>query len=325
MVCTGNTYETGLSSASDYSFYVTQTEGICESQHNTVIFRINELPEVIIQEPDENPVELSNTVDLTVTGAVNYIWFPSASLSSDTGSSVVASPESSTTYFVTGTDENGCEATDSIRIYVLCDPCTTEQLLYNAKGTFNHGCTDRSYNNNAHCSWIIYPSGAHEIYLSFDKNRYDIPEGDALWIYWGSMADNSYLIGKYNNGSLPPDTIHSPHPSMFIEFYSDNTVVGDGFQARYWTDLTSGYDNYKTNNHLKIYPNPFTHSTTIEFPNPLFEPYKLIITGISGKTHRIIGDITESRYELDRGSLERGLYFIELLGTDVFRGILVIE
>jgi len=318
-------YETGLSSAGEYSFYVTQSEGICESQPNNVILSINQLPAVVIQEPDENPVELSHTVTLTVTGAENYLWSPSTSLSSDSEPSVVASPDSSITYYVTGIDKNGCEAFDSIRIYVLCDPCTTEQLLSNTEGTFNHGCINRSYNNNAHCSWIIYPSGAHEIYLSFNKKRIDISAGDALWIYWGSMADNSYLIGKYNNSSLPPDTIHSPHPSMLIEFYSDNTVVGDGFQVSYWTDLTPGYNNYEANYQLKIYPNPFTHSTIIEFPNPLFEPYKFILTDISGKIQRIIGDITESRYKLDRGNLEKGLYFVELFGNQVFRGIVIIE
>ncbi|KPK84903.1 MAG: hypothetical protein AMS27_08780 [Bacteroides sp. SM23_62_1] len=325
LVYTGNMYETGLSSAGEYSFYVTQSEGICESQPNNVILSINQLPAVVIQEPDENPVELSHTVTLTVTGAENYLWSPSTSLSSDSEPSVVASPDSSITYYVTGIDKNGCEAFDSIRIYVLCDPCTTEQLLSNTEGTFNHGCINRSYNNNAHCSWIIYPSGAHEIYLSFNKKRIDISAGDALWIYWGSMADNSYLIGKYNNSSLPPDTIHSPHPSMLIEFYSDNTVVGDGFQVSYWTDLTPGYNNYEANYQLKIYPNPFTHSTIIEFPNPLFEPYKFILTDISGKIQRIIGDITESRYKLDRGNLEKGLYFVELFGNQVFRGIVIIE
>ena len=325
LIYSGNIYETGLSSSGEYSFYVTQSEGICESQPNNVIFRINQLPEVIIQEPAENPVELSHTVTLIVSGAESYLWSPSASLSSDSAPSVVASPDSSITYFVTGIDENGCEASDSIRIYVLCDPCTTEQLLSNTEGTFNHGCLNRSYNNNAHCSWIIYPSGAHEIYLRLDKKRFDIPGEDALWIYRGSMADNSYLIGKYNNASLPPDTIHNPHPSMLIEFYSDNTVVGDGFQVSYWTDLTHGYNNYEANNQLKIYPNPFTHSTIIEFPNPLFEPYKLILTDISGKTQRIIGNITESRYKMDRGNLEKGLYFVKLLGTKVLRGIVVVE
>jgi len=55
---------------------------------------------------------------LTAKGALKYSWFPTTGLASDTGSNVYASPISTTTYFVTGTDGNGCEATDSLSVMV---------------------------------------------------------------------------------------------------------------------------------------------------------------------------------------------------------------
>jgi hypothetical protein len=76
---------------------------------------------------------------------------------------------------------------------------------------------------------------------------------------------------------------------------------------------------------MRIYPNPFNESTIIEFPNPDFEPYKLILMDLSGKIHRITGQISGSRYELQRENLEIGFYIIELVGPRVFRGRILIE
>ncbi len=49
-----------------------------------------------------------SSVGLSASGAISYVWSPSATLSTTVGSSVTASPTSSTIYTVTGTDGNGC-------------------------------------------------------------------------------------------------------------------------------------------------------------------------------------------------------------------------
>jgi len=46
--------------------------------------------------------------NLTATGASTYSWTPASGLSGSTGGTVVASPSVSTTYTVTGIDNNGC-------------------------------------------------------------------------------------------------------------------------------------------------------------------------------------------------------------------------
>lgn len=76
---------------------------------------------------------------------------------------------------------------------------------------------------------------------------------------------------------------------------------------------------------IRTYPNPFTQSTTILFPNQVKEPYNLYLTDLSGKVCRIIGDIRDSKYILERDGLGTGLYFVELRGPKVYRGKLVIE
>ena len=62
---------------------------------------------------------LKQSITLQPAGASSYVWQRSSSLSCTNCTSPVASPDSSTTYFVTGTDAFGCKASDSININVI--------------------------------------------------------------------------------------------------------------------------------------------------------------------------------------------------------------
>ena len=55
---------------------------------------------------------------LIASGAVNYSWNPGATVNPNVGSSVSASPTTSTTYTVTGTDANGCSSYNTIVVGV---------------------------------------------------------------------------------------------------------------------------------------------------------------------------------------------------------------
>lgn len=76
---------------------------------------------------------------------------------------------------------------------------------------------------------------------------------------------------------------------------------------------------------FNIYPNPFSDRTTITFNNPNFEKHQLILMDLTGKVIRQIGDITGNRVELNRDHLSPGLYIIELRGSNIYRGMVVIE
>ena len=60
----------------------------------------------------------SSGTSLTAKGALQYSWYPTTGLKSDTGSIISAYPFSSTQYYVSGTDANGCKAIDSVNIIV---------------------------------------------------------------------------------------------------------------------------------------------------------------------------------------------------------------
>jgi hypothetical protein len=75
-----------------------------------------------------------NTTTLTATGATTYTWLPAGSLSTNNGSVVIASPNSSTTYTVRGSNGNGCISTQTISIIVNPLPLLTNVI---AQGGIN--------------------------------------------------------------------------------------------------------------------------------------------------------------------------------------------
>ena len=76
---------------------------------------------------------------------------------------------------------------------------------------------------------------------------------------------------------------------------------------------------------LKVYPNPFTESTTLFFNNPGDLPYTLYIIDLAGKVCRIVEHITGSQYVIEKGDLKEGFYFIEMRGNELYRGRMIVE
>ncbi len=84
---------------------------------------INALPVVAVNPPSSSFCTPGGTaVTLTASGAATYTWSPSTGLSATTGAVVSASPASSTTYTVTGTDVNGCVNTATASVSALQNP-----------------------------------------------------------------------------------------------------------------------------------------------------------------------------------------------------------
>lgn len=74
-------------------------------------------PEVEITSEKET-LSPGESIRLFASGAFTYVWEPAEGLSDPTASDPIASPERTTTYRVTGTDDIGCTATAEITITV---------------------------------------------------------------------------------------------------------------------------------------------------------------------------------------------------------------
>lgn len=110
-------YQVNWNTAGVKNITLTTVLNGCSSPITTVPVTVNALPVVTI-----SPVAAicaGESTTLYATGATSYSWSPAAGLISQTGSSVIASPATTTTYQVTGTSL-GC--TDSATVTVSIKP-----------------------------------------------------------------------------------------------------------------------------------------------------------------------------------------------------------
>lgn len=101
------------------TYTVTITETICnQSQTLSTLVTVNPLP--ILSVTKSNDIDCSNDrSQLSASGASQYSWLPSASLSNSMIANPVASPTSATDYTVTGIDVKGCSDTAIVSVKVI--------------------------------------------------------------------------------------------------------------------------------------------------------------------------------------------------------------
>jgi len=122
---TSITYNTGTLSAGTYYFVheTTCAAAFTTATSNTVTVVVAALPTVSASATNSFYCSSStNSVVLTASGANNYTWTPSASLSSSIGVTVNSSPIVNTTYTVIGMDANGCANTNTIVVNSINTP-----------------------------------------------------------------------------------------------------------------------------------------------------------------------------------------------------------
>jgi gliding motility-associated-like protein len=104
-----------ISNTTTYTVTGTDVNGCSNTASKTVT--VNALPTLSVL-PVNPSICLNQSVNLTAGGASTYVWSPSSGLNQTTGTTVTASPISTTTYTITGTDANGCSNTLSNTVAV---------------------------------------------------------------------------------------------------------------------------------------------------------------------------------------------------------------
>ncbi|MBN2729662.1 MAG: gliding motility-associated C-terminal domain-containing protein [Bacteroidales bacterium] len=116
----GGPYQVNWPTLGTYTITLTATEGACESvQTQTVV--VNSDITVNIS-PVAPFVCTDSAINLTASGGSLYAWAPSGTLSSDSGTTVTATPSGQTTYTVTGTSPEGCTGSASVTVQIYPDP-----------------------------------------------------------------------------------------------------------------------------------------------------------------------------------------------------------
>lgn len=100
------------------TYTVTITESVCNSSQ-TLSADISVLPLPVIRATKSNDIDCSNDQSiLGATGGTSYNWTPVQTLNNPTIPNPVASPLTNTTYYVLGTDADGCSNIDSVLVKV---------------------------------------------------------------------------------------------------------------------------------------------------------------------------------------------------------------
>ncbi|HEU4719335.1 MAG TPA: gliding motility-associated C-terminal domain-containing protein [Bacteroidia bacterium] len=162
---------TSATTTTTYSLTITSTASTpnCPSKSYTVTVTVNPLP--VVDACCFTTINEGESTVLNATGATDYNWAPSNTLSAGNMPSVTAEPVTTTQYAVWGTDVNGCTNWDTVTVIVIP---SSEIVYYNTFSPNGDGINDFFYIGNAG----KYPNSRLEVYtrtgqLVYAKTGYD--------------------------------------------------------------------------------------------------------------------------------------------------------
>ena len=130
-------------------YIVTGTNATGCQNKDSITVTINPTPTINVTASSGGNICSGNSDTISVSGAATYTWSPSGTLNSSTGSPVIATPASATTYTVIGTSALGCNDTSTVAISITPTPtlsvtplnpgiCNGDSVLLTASGATNY-------------------------------------------------------------------------------------------------------------------------------------------------------------------------------------------
>lgn len=180
------------------------------------------------------------TTTLTATGGVNYTWTPGASLSTASGSITNASPNTATTYTVTGDNGGGCIGTAQITINMGSSPpmgilATASAVCTGFTSTLNAtGATSYTWSGTTLTTSVVQPS---------------ISVGPGSYTVFGStgVGCNSFSVITINlspplNVQVTQSSFTTCMASNFPQQFSKPvTLNATGASVYNWSPCIAGY------------------------------------------------------------------------------------
>ncbi len=198
------------------TYYVTVTD-VC-SDIDTVIVNVNPLP-VVIAGSTSDSICLGDTTTLDVSGAFTYLWASDPAdptlFGQETFPNPVIKPLLDGTYYVTGTDVNGCQ--DSSKTLIVIRPNPTSAFSISNKTLCAGETTTATFHGMATLDAIYNWDFNNGVYFGSDDGPYDV--------HW--VGKGVYIISLQvsDNGCLSPvstDTV-LVHPVPIVNFSADVT------------------------------------------------------------------------------------------------------
>ncbi len=189
-----------------YNLIVTDINGCTDTDDVNVFL----FPDPIIDAGEDQYILLGSYVMITASGGESYVWTPEESLSDPTIFNPLSYATENTTYYVYGTDENGCTGMDSVNVILRDDAIIG---IPNAFSPNSDGINDFfqaiAIGTVASFDLVIYNRWGELVY----QNNTDITKG------WdGTFEDKLQPIGSY--------------------IYKFNAIDGEGTSLNYQGNFT---------------------------------------------------------------------------------------
>lgn len=165
--------------------------------------------------------------ELTATGGVSYVWSPATGLSAANVANPTATPSTTTTYTVTGTDANGCQNT------------ATSVVTVNAPVAITVQPANQTALENGSTSFSVTATGTGLTYQwqSFDGTNWNDISGETGATYAIATAPSTLNNTQYRvvvSGTAPCTPVTSNAATLivssvaFLQQPSNQTICSDG-------------------------------------------------------------------------------------------------
>lgn len=187
---------------------------------DSTTFQVTINPNPVVDAGLDTGLCRGDSVRLLATGALNYSWRPSAGLSDTTVANPWVSPDSTTTYFVSGTDLNGCQGNDSVSVrldhvipfFTFDTVCLGDTTFFFDQSTSLTGSIN---------SWT----------WDFDDQGAGATGPNVFHVFGGDSTYNVRLTITDNRGCIDDTVIGVPiSPAPTANFGPDRSCFGDTTQ-----------------------------------------------------------------------------------------------
>ncbi|WP_187658405.1 GEVED domain-containing protein, partial [Flavobacterium macrobrachii] len=212
-------------SAGTYDVVITTCTSLSTTS-DQVTLTVNNLPTIVVTPSTSTYCSPGGTaVALTASGASTFAWSPSTGLSATTGNTVNASPSSSTSYVVTGTDANGCVNTTTALVNVTAKP---QNVIASASATSI--CAGASTNLTATANPIL---GVANYSFNSSNGTYTPITGGTV------VRDGSLTLDSFTSGALTIPSFTLNGVSYTTAYMTSNGLLTLGGSAPSTTSYTA--------------------------------------------------------------------------------------
>lgn len=185
---TGANTDTLVVSPTTSTWYVSTYSNSCGSVSDSVQVTVNPLPTA--EAGDSVTIGLGTSTTLNGTGGTSYTWTPPGTLDCSTCADPLATPDATTTYFLTVTDANGCMDVDSVTVIVNTD---FDVFLPNVFSPDGDGRNDVFYvrgSGIATLEFVIYDRWGSKMFESssvdqgWDGTYKGTPVNNGVYVYY---------------------------------------------------------------------------------------------------------------------------------------------